>query len=98
MIYLASPFSHPAGHVRAARYKRNRQATAQLMHTGEVVFSPIVYGYHMEEHLTKAMTHEYWMKVCLPVLVVSRVVYVLTLEGWDLSEGLRTEVILAHQL
>lgn len=41
MIYLASPYSHPAPAVRQERYEAACAATATLTREGHPVFSPI---------------------------------------------------------
>lgn len=98
MIYLAAPYSHQYAHVRAARFKRIKQATCQLMCAGDVVFSPVAYGYLMEEAAGKTMSHDYWMQFCLNIMPACDRVYVLTLEGWDQSKGVAEEVKLAKRM
>lgn len=98
MIYLISPYTHPAGHMRAQRFKRAKQACADLMRQGEQVFSPVVYGHYMEDACDLKMSHDYWMRFCLPFLAASSRAYVLTLEGWDLSKGIKEEVLLCDRM
>jgi Domain of unknown function (DUF1937). len=45
MIYLASPYSHPDPLVREARFDAACRAMADLVHAGQIVFSPIVHGH-----------------------------------------------------
>lgn len=97
LIYLASPYSSRYGHLRAERYKAARRALHHLVEHGEVVFAPVVYGHPLDEAVPGTRDADYWMRLCLPIMIACARVYVLTIDGWNTSNGLRREVALASE-
>lgn len=97
-IFLSSPYSSPDPFVRAQRYKAAARATIALMEAGEVVFSPIVHGHAIETVAKREFPHEDWIRLSRTLLAGASYLYVLTLEGWEVSKGILEEVRLAYSL
>lgn len=106
--YLASPFTMPSrtAHIENARFKHVRRAAAELLAKGEPVYSPIVFGYAVEDYLSKSnvyvpalkISYATWMNLARQMISGCGRVYVLTIPGWEDSKGLREEVLLARSI
>lgn len=92
MIYLASPYTHPDPAVMQRRFEDARAATAALLSRGEIVYSPIVHGHAI------AIAHDlpkdwgFWQRHCFAMLERADNLYVLMLDGWEQSRGVRAEL------
>lgn len=98
LTYLASPYSHEDGRVRARRYQAAVAAVAAFMNRGEHVFSPIVHSYPVAIAHSLPGEWEFWAEY--DECMVSRCdrLVVLQLEGWDNSRGIAAEVAIAERL
>lgn len=92
MIYLASPYSHHNPARRRMRFEAVRAAAAQLMLRGLVIYSPIVHGHAIAEAHELPTDFEFWRRHCLDMLSLAGDLYVLKLNGWDQSIGVRGEI------
>ena len=97
MIYLASPYSDPDPRVREQRFQAVCQATAALLRSGAVVFSPIVHG-HPLVAFGVPTDWSFWAKLDHELLRRCDEVVVLTLDGWRGSKGVQHELKLASAL
>lgn len=98
MIYLASPYSHASPTVRQERYEAARDYTAQCIHEGQRIFSPIVYAHELAIFHNLPFTADYWEQFNREMILAAGKVRVLKLSGWDLSLGVRSEIALATGL
>ena len=96
LIYLASPFSHPSDAVRNHRYLEARRFTIDALLNGVAIFSPIVYGKDMETAVGTAF--EPWQGLNDVMIRSCEAVWVLCLEDWIKSRGVRHEIEFAHSL
>ena len=94
MIYLASPYSHPDPLVREARFNAACRATADLVHAGRAVFSPIVHG-HPLVRFGLPTDWMFWQRFDAEHLRRCDEVVVLQIDGWRESDGARAEIQLA---
>jgi len=97
VIYLASPYSHADQAVREARYHAACRATAAMLKTGLVVFSPIVHS-HPLVAFDLPTGWDFWGRVDRAYLVRCDELVVLMLDGWQESAGVRAEIALARDL
>jgi Domain of unknown function (DUF1937) len=97
MIYLASPYSHPDALVCQASFDAACRATADLVHAGRVVFSPIVHG-HPLVRFGLPTDWSFWQRFDQEYLRRCDDVLVLQIDGWQESEGVQAEVELARGL
>jgi len=97
MIYLASPYTHRDACVRHARFDAACRAAADLVHAGQVVFSPIVHG-HPLVRFGLPTDWAFWQRFDTEHLRRYDEVIVLQIDGWRESEGVRREIELAAAL
>lgn len=97
MIYLASPYSHSDPSVRDARFHAVCQAAAELMRSGQHVFSPIAHSHPIAMHGLPT-DWSYWEVYARWHLERCDEVLVLTLDGWQESVGIAAEVRIAAEL
>ena len=98
-IYLATPYSHEDPAVRALRFEAINITAAKLMLEGYAVFSPISQSHPIAEYLpTETGNWDFWQKEDLPFLEVCDWLYVLPIDGWQESVGVRGEIEFAEAL
>jgi hypothetical protein len=95
--YLAAPYSHPDPQVRLARVVKCATAVANMMKNGGLPFSPLVHGYWTEQGAAVELPWELWMEHSFAMLGKAQACYVLTLEGWGLSKGVKAEIEFAKR-
>ena len=97
MIYLASPYTHPDPRVREARYDAACRATVEFVRAGHAVFSPIVYSHPLVKYGLPT-DWSFWMSFDLDHLRRCEELVVLTIDGWQESQGVQAELDLARTL
>ena len=98
-IYLACPYRHNDFSVMEKRVENVNIIAAKLMLQGHVVFSPISHSHPIEmTGLKLPQGWEFWSKQDLPFLEWCDELYVATLPGWHISEGVRAEILAAGRL
>jgi hypothetical protein len=92
LAYVSSPFSKfDGGHWRA--FVAAARSTASLLRLGVHAYSPIVHGYPLCMYGgIKAVNHEFWMDADRPMMELAQGMIVLTLPGWEVSEGVIEEI------
>lgn len=96
-IYLALPYSHPDPYIREVRYRTATSVAASLMKRGAIVFSPITYGHQLCQYGID--THfETWADIDRPMISWADEVWLLEVEGFDSSYGVRAELEYAMRL
>lgn len=98
MFYLASPYNHPSEKVRARRYQENIKATAELLKTGKVVFSPIVHNHPIVNLYGRIGDWEFWRDIDFHFLERCEGLIVLKLSGWENSIGVTAEIEFAKKI
>lgn len=98
LIYLASAYSHPDPAVREERYKTACFATAKLMATGKFVFSPIAMTHGVcLAGKPEEFQYEYWEKFDRFMIDLADEFWVLMMDGWRESKGIKAELIYATE-
>ena len=97
-IFLCSPYSHKDKYLVEHRVKQINQAAAKLMRDGHIVFSPISHSHYiaMQEDLPKAF--EWWVRQNHAFIEWCEAVYVLALDGWKESVGVKDEICYAIEI
>lgn len=98
MIYLASPYAHPDPAVMQQRYEAVSECAAVLMQDGKCIYSPITHNHPIAIKYSLPRDWNFWRKIDYGMLRHASAVYVLKLEGWELSVGVLAEVNEAHLL
>lgn len=96
MIYLASPYGHKDPAVVADRVEKAALWTAEAWKRGYTVFSPVVHSARLVEVdpalREAAFDHDFWMPHDLNLVTAARELWVLTLNGWVTSKGVKMEL------
>jgi hypothetical protein len=98
VIYLATPYSSSDLTTLNWRYQRAREALFGLWDQHHPAVCPIILGHEYEQRQRtgpRSLPHDFWMMMARAQLVACTHVYVLTLKGWDESNGVKDEVLLA---
>lgn len=96
LIYLASPYSDPNHAVRETRYIQARVFTLWALNRDLPLFSPIVYGHDFGQQL--GTTFEAWQSLNDAMVKACSQLWVLKIDGWENSRGVKHEITLARQL
>ena len=95
--YLACPYAHTDLSVMYARFKAASKVAAQMMAAGVVIFSPLTQNHTLAAFEDFPRDWEFWKRVDFPFLRMSKVLHVLTLEGWKRSTGVAAEISYAKE-
>ena len=96
LIYLASPYSHKSEAVREYRFLVARYFTITALRNRQPIFSPIVYGRDMEHQI--GTDYQRWQTLNDAMIRACREFWVLQIDGWEDSRGVRHELQLAKSL
>lgn len=96
-VYLASPYTHKRYLIRALRARAAARAAGILLREGYYVFSPIAYGHliAMYSEFPVPIDYFYWEPLNKEFIQWSDVLYILTLDGWKDSTGIKREIEIA---
>jgi hypothetical protein len=92
LIYLASPYSHDDAAVRERRFHDVCAAAAALMARGILIFSPIAHTHPIALAGALPTDWEFWKRYDMVMLDASAELWVLMLDGWDRSKGVKGEI------
>lgn len=97
-IYLASPYSHPEYEVQIRRFIEAQEKTAELMHQGHVVFSPIAYSHQFHHDHGMPGDWEFWQRYDRAFIEWCDEVWIYMLDGWQESRGIQAEISIAGEM
>ncbi|HEY5235650.1 MAG TPA: DUF1937 family protein [Rhabdochlamydiaceae bacterium] len=97
LIYLACPFRHADPQVQRKRCAAAHYTAAQLSSQGRHVFSPLTHNAILIDILQDSLPGEHWMQFDLAILAGCKYLFVLKMEGWELSKGVRREILFAQE-
>lgn len=97
MNYLAGPYRSIHSHIMERRYNQLTFVAAQLMLRGETIFSPITHCHYLAKEHASFEGPEFWLTQDLAILRRCDKMYVLQLDGWKQSNGLRDEIAFATE-
>lgn len=93
LIYLACPYTHHDKKIMQERFESSCEAAAALLDKGKVVFAPISHGHLLYGYMQNPTNcPRFWLNQCFYTLTASSAVYVLGIDGWDKSRGVRWEL------
>jgi hypothetical protein len=95
-VYLACPYSHPEGLVRAERAQIAARAAEFLMGMCSV-YCPIVHGHAIECETGTKHGALFWIEQDAPFIHACYALVVLGLDGWKESEGVKWEMEVARE-
>jgi len=91
LAYLAAPFSHPDPSVKKWRLQTVNQYVCKLLKEGQMVYSPLTHNAPLIE-LGMQNSWDTWRELDHLMLSKCELLIVLTLEGWDASIGVASEI------
>ncbi len=89
--YIASPYSHPSSAVRERRFQDVTKFAAYMVRKEYTVFCPITHSHPIQEHGTPG-GWEFWKEIDETAIDNCQILYVLCIEGWNESEGVKAEI------
>ena len=95
LIYLAAPFSHPNPGISRRRLDEVNRYAVNLLSSGALVFSPLSHGAPL---VSPDIPNHVWYELGLRIMEGCDELYLLALEGWEDSEGVRLELECAWEL
>jgi len=98
-IYLACPYSHKDLRVRIKRVDSANRKAAELMMSGNLVFSPLSHSHAISGHCdVDPCDNDFWLKQDLWILEICDEIHVLCLDGWRESNGIGIELEYAKKM
>lgn len=97
LIYLASPYSDDDQSVVEERFQAVCAAAGRFMAAGRYVYSPIAHTHPIAKVATLPTDWEFWRGFDEAVISRATELWVLTLDGWDESRGVRAEIEIARR-
>ena len=91
LAYLAAPFSHPDPSVKKWRLQTVNQYVCKLLKEGQMVYSPLTHNVPLIE-LGMQNSWDTWRELDHLMLSKCELLIVLTLEGWESSIGVSSEI------
>lgn len=91
-IYLAAPYTHKKKSVVAYRVKKINTAASKLMNEGHIVFSPISHSHYIAVENDLPTDFKYWQEMNHSFIDWCEVMYILTLDGYEESKGIKDEI------
>lgn len=99
MILISGPYSHKDPKVKEERAYVLSLAAAAIMQGGKIAFSPVVYGLSVIDRskLELPDSTEFWNDFCVTFTSKAKDVWVLDMEGWQDSTGVKNEIKAAKE-
>ena len=92
MFFLSAPYSHQNPAVMHARFQVMQEATAILALEGVNIYSPIVHWHETARQYDLPTDAHWWKKMNFDALNRCDGMYLLTMPGWEISEGVQMEL------
>lgn len=97
-IYLASPYSHEDPMVKEQRYLAAAEALKTLLLNRIWAYSPIVHCHNLSKIWGLPGDATFWKEYDTAMIRACGGVFVLRLDGWSESVGVKGEIKLASEL
>lgn len=101
LVYLESPYSHPVRAVRNDRFRLACKASAALRRQygrRYEFFSPIVHPHPISEYFGRPNDCAFWLEEDHALLLRMDQLWVLMLDGWLESAGIRSAMDAANEI
>jgi len=98
LIYLASPYSHEDETVRLWRFDAVVKAVGVLMNLGHMIYSPIAHCHPIQLKHVLPTEWAYWQAYDETMLSRCDRLWILQLDGWEKSTGVKAETEIAMRL
>lgn len=91
-IYLAAPYTSPDNNVMEYRYDEIISITGQIARYAVPVYSPIAHWHVVAGFKNLPKDAAFWARQNESLMVHAEECWILTIEGWEASLGVRAEV------
>lgn len=98
LTYLATPYSHPDSGIRQDRFLSVTKVAAEMMASGEHVYSPISHCHPIALAGNLPKNFDYWREYCITMMRCCTKLKVLMVPGWRESVGVDAEIAIAKHL
>ena len=98
LAYLASPYSDTDPAVQHRRYLDACDAAAALMARGRMVLSPIAHTHPIARRGALPTGFDFWQRFDRRLIAACDELWVLRIDGWRESVGVRAEIAIAREL
>ena len=96
-VYLATPYFSEEEIVMELRYEEALEAASRLLKKGYLVYSPIVHCHPIAKIYKLPRDHNFWLSYDMSFIIGwAQILYVQCMENWDESEGIKSDVSIAH--
>lgn len=92
LIYLASPYTNPDRDVMERRFQIVCRVAGRLMREGNLIFSPIAHTHSIAVVAELPRGWDFWKRYDETMLCACSEIWVLRLEGWNDSVGIKQEI------
>lgn len=94
LIYLGQPYTDANPKIQEARYEAAREfvATQVSVRQSLVLYSPIVHWHTIAQDFSLPEDADFWWSQNKIMLQKADMLWVLNLQGWKQSKGLRQEI------
>jgi hypothetical protein len=97
LIYLAAPYTDPNPDVCEQRMAQFCIVDAHLCKQGLITVSPLS-KHWIKYHTNIPLTWDFWKTYSEKLMEKCDALYVIMLDGWDVSEGVLAEIELAKKM
>ena len=98
LVYLAVPYTHEDPEIREKRFQAVNKVAGELIQKGEFVYSPISHCHPIALLCSLPKEWEYWDEYCRVCLNCCKKMYVLMMDGWKESTGVKAEIKIAEEM
>jgi Domain of unknown function (DUF1937) len=98
MIYLASPYTSPDPKIVEQRYDQTVLVMSQLLRQGVKIYSPIVHCHVISTRHNLPTDYKFWLDYNTHMLELCYGMFILCLDGWKDSLGIKDEIKIAQRL
>ena len=95
--FVSSPYTHVDPKVESLRYVEACRFVAWCAKRGEHVYSPIVHWREPAWAFGLPTDHRFWILNNQAMMIPAASIYVLRLDGWQVSDGVREEIAFARE-
>lgn len=92
-LYLACPYSHPLKMIENYRHKQANIYAGYLMRMGMILYSPISHTHPICRVSKLPGSFAYWKRLDEFFMSNLNTMIVLGIKGWDISTGVKAELI-----
>ena len=91
-IFIAIPYNHPDDEVKKYRLDTIKSHCIKIFEEGNAPVSPLLMGLSLADHGGLPTDTNTWVSYCKTLVATCDEFHVLTVDGWDNSLGVKTEI------